>query len=153
MQSTQLPFSFPCGQGLHSVQLSFRLPWRQGWQSPQLRFSFPCGQGLHNAQPCFTLPWGHGLQSPQWYFSLPCGLYSHLSRSAPRHRTSRAPRSARRTKRSSVKDHSFFGGGRDEFDKFAAENGGDGQAAGRVPTFHRHSLPVLVRHDERARGR
>ena len=52
MQSAQLCFSLPCGQGLHATQACFTLPCGQGLQSSQLRFALPCE---HRFSPIFTI--------------------------------------------------------------------------------------------------
>jgi hypothetical protein len=41
-------------------------------QSMQLSFRLPCGQGLQSAQKRFSLPCGHPLQSTQSVFRLSC---------------------------------------------------------------------------------
>jgi hypothetical protein len=46
---------------LQSAQLLFTLPWGQGLQSAQLLFTLPWGQGLHCAQLSFRVPCGHRL--------------------------------------------------------------------------------------------
>jgi hypothetical protein len=94
LQSAQLPFTLPCGQGLQSAQSYFRLPCGQGLQSAQLPFSLPCGQGLQSVQLRFTLPCGQGLQSAQLPFSLPCEhrFLAIASRATPHPSPHRRPR-------------------------------------------------------------
>jgi hypothetical protein len=41
LQSAQLLFSLPWGQGVHTTQSHFTFPWGQGLHAAHLRFSFP----------------------------------------------------------------------------------------------------------------
>ncbi len=54
-------------------------------QSAQLFFSLPRGQGLHFAQAYLFLPWEYGLHSLHVLFTLPCEHRFTLIVRAPRH--------------------------------------------------------------------